>query len=151
MRFAALLLLAATLPAADTLDIYAIDVEGGKAMIVRGPSGQTMMIDGGMPNARDLARVAAAADALNIKQFDAYLVTHYDVDHVGNHGDASAHDHTRLLARLGARGIGARRALPHARQAAGLRRRRGRRIRAAAPVHPVRRARRDSPGRVSGP
>ncbi len=34
----------------DTLDIWVIDVEGGKAVIVKNPSGQTMMIDGGMPD-----------------------------------------------------------------------------------------------------
>ena len=34
-----LLPLAAVLSAADTLDIYVIDVEGGKAMIVQNPSG----------------------------------------------------------------------------------------------------------------
>ena len=33
----------------DTLDIWVIDVEGGKAVIVKNPSGQAMMIDGGMP------------------------------------------------------------------------------------------------------
>ncbi len=76
--------LAATLPAADTLEIYVIDVEGGKAMIVRNPSGQTMMIDGGMGNDRDLGRVVAVANELGIKQFDVFLITHYDVDHVAN-------------------------------------------------------------------
>ena len=35
---------------ADTLDIWVIDVEGGKAVIVKNPSGETMMIDGGMPD-----------------------------------------------------------------------------------------------------
>ena len=75
---------AALVSAADTLDIYVIDVEGGKAMIVKNPSGQTMVIDGGMPNARDLGRVATTAKALGIKQFDVFLITHYDVDHVGN-------------------------------------------------------------------
>jgi len=70
--------------AAGTLDIYVIDVEGGKAMIVQNPSGQSMMIDGGMGNARDLGRVVAVADELGIKQFDVFLITHYDVDHVGN-------------------------------------------------------------------
>jgi len=72
--------------AADTLDIWVVDVEGGKAMLVKTPSGQTMVIDGGMPgiNDRDLNRVVAAAEAAGIKQFDVYLITHYDVDHVGN-------------------------------------------------------------------
>lgn len=79
---------AAVLSGADTLDIYYIDVEGGKAMIVQNPSGQSMLIDGGMPGRgevnRDLMRVKAAAEALGIKQFDVTLVTHYDVDHSGN-------------------------------------------------------------------
>jgi len=83
-RLALALTFAALLPAADTLDIYVIDVEGGKAMIVRNPSGHTMMVDGGMPNERDLGRVTAAAKTLGIQQFDVYLITHYDVDHVGN-------------------------------------------------------------------
>jgi competence protein ComEC len=79
----------------DTLDIWVIDVEGGKALIVKNPSGQTMMIDGGMPamppragmqdlEPRDLNRVAAVAQAAGVKEFDVYLVTHYDVDHAGN-------------------------------------------------------------------
>jgi competence protein ComEC len=34
----------------DTLDIWVIDVEGGKAIIAKGPSGQVVMIDGGMPD-----------------------------------------------------------------------------------------------------
>jgi competence protein ComEC len=81
--------------APDTLDIWVIDVEGGKAMIVKNPSGQAMMIDGGMPampprpgmpdlGPRDLNRVVAAAQIAGVKEFDVYLITHYDVDHVGN-------------------------------------------------------------------
>jgi competence protein ComEC len=45
-----LLLPLAAAQAPDTLDIWVIDVEGGKAMIVKNPSGQAMMIDGGMPD-----------------------------------------------------------------------------------------------------
>jgi len=74
------------LTAADTLDFWVVDVEGGKAIIVRNPSGQTMLIDGGMPgfNDRDLNRVLAAAQDAGVKRFDVALITHYDVDHVGN-------------------------------------------------------------------
>ncbi len=87
---------APALRAADTLDIWAIDVEGGKALIIKTPSGQAMMIDGGSPDMparagappqqkeRDLNRVAAAAAAAGVTEFDVHLVTHYDVDHVGN-------------------------------------------------------------------
>jgi len=82
--FAFLIILPLT--AADTLDFWVVDVEGGKAIIVKNPSGQTMLIDGGMPgiNDRDLKRVEAAAQDAGIKRFDIGLVTHYDVDHVGN-------------------------------------------------------------------
>jgi competence protein ComEC len=45
-----LLLPLAAAQAPDTLDIWVIDVEGGKAMIVKNPSGQAMMVDGGMPD-----------------------------------------------------------------------------------------------------
>jgi len=72
--------------AADTLDIYVLDVEGGKAMLVLTPSGQSMLLDGGMPTQdnRDVNRVLRAAKAVGVKEFDYILITHYDVDHAGN-------------------------------------------------------------------
>src|SRR4029079_1719319 len=75
---------AAPLPAAETPEVYLIHVQSHNAMIVRNPSGQTMIVDGGMPNDRDLGRVTSAAQALGIEEFDVYLITHYDVDHLGN-------------------------------------------------------------------
>ena len=70
----------------STLDIYVVDVEGGKAVIVTTPSGQSMLLDAGMPtpDRRDVNRVLAAAKAAGIKEFDYILTTHYDVDHAGN-------------------------------------------------------------------
>jgi len=38
------LLLSSPLPAADTLDMYVIDTEGGKALLVISPSGQSMLM-----------------------------------------------------------------------------------------------------------
>ena len=35
--------------AAKTLDMYAIDTEGGKALLIIAPSGQSMLIDTGYP------------------------------------------------------------------------------------------------------
>ena len=71
---------------ADTLDVYVIDTEGGKAMIVAPPGGETMLVDAGYPTAndRDTNRIMAAAQALGIKQFDCVVATHYDADHAGN-------------------------------------------------------------------
>jgi competence protein ComEC len=45
-----LALLIGSAQVSDTLDIWVIDVEGGKAVIAKNPSGQVMMIDGGMPD-----------------------------------------------------------------------------------------------------
>jgi beta-lactamase superfamily II metal-dependent hydrolase len=79
-------LLASVAFAADTLDIYVIDTEGGKSMVMVTPAGEKMLVDGGNPSKddRDTKRIQSAAQALGIKQFDYVLVTHYDGDHVGN-------------------------------------------------------------------
>lgn len=45
-----LAILIASAQVSDTLDIWVVDVEGGKAVIAKNPSGQVMMIDGGMPD-----------------------------------------------------------------------------------------------------
>ena len=74
------------LRAAETLDLYVIDTEGGKAVIVVPPGGETMLIDAGYPTTddRDTNRIVAAAQALGIKSFDYIVATHYDMDHAGN-------------------------------------------------------------------
>ena len=43
------LLMVSALPAAKTLDMYVIDVEGSKAFLLVSPSGQSMLIDAGIP------------------------------------------------------------------------------------------------------
>lgn len=81
-----LALFAVGLPAAKTLDMYVVDVEGGKALILISPNGQTMLIDAGFPgfNDRDAIRIEEAAKAAGISKFDYLVVTHYDLDHVNN-------------------------------------------------------------------
>ncbi len=81
-----LLVLTPAFPAARTLEIYAIDTEGGKALLLISPSGQSMLIDGGFPgfNDRDAMRIEEAAKAAGIKKLDFLVVTHYDSDHVDN-------------------------------------------------------------------
>ena len=95
---AALLLLfcPALLPAADTLDFYIIDVEGGKAVLVVTPARQAMLIDAGWPGLqdeknqtykitdRDTDRIVAAVRKVGVKQVDYFVVTHYDQDHGAN-------------------------------------------------------------------
>jgi competence protein ComEC len=81
-----LLLSAAALPSAKTLDMWVIDTEGGKALLVVSPSGQSMLIDTGYPGnaGRDTARILEACRAAGVKKLDVLLTTHYDVDHVSN-------------------------------------------------------------------
>ena len=81
-----LLLALPALRATDTLDLYVLDTEGGKAVIVVPPGGETMLIDAGYPTKddRDTNRIVAAAQALGIKSFDYIVATHYDMDHAGN-------------------------------------------------------------------
>ncbi len=73
-----------------TLDIYSIDVEGGKATLFVAPSGETMLTDAGIPGPRDSGRIIAAVKSLGIKQIDYMLVTHFDADHVGGVAEVAA-------------------------------------------------------------
>jgi competence protein ComEC len=80
------LLFVAALTAAKTLDMYAVDVEGGKALLLVSPSGQSMLIDAGNPgsNGRDANRIVEACKAAGVKTIEYMVVTHYDSDHVAN-------------------------------------------------------------------
>ena len=53
---------ASAVPAAKTLDVYVIDTEGGKAILLISPSGQTILVDAGFPgyNDRDAVRIEEA-------------------------------------------------------------------------------------------
>ncbi len=75
------------LTAAKTLDLYVIDVEGSKASLLVSPSGESMLIDAGIPgseqNARDADRIVEACKAAGVTKIDYMVTTHYDGDHVG--------------------------------------------------------------------
>jgi len=85
MLLALLFLLAPTVRAAKTLDVYFIDVEGGQATLLVSPSGQSLLVDTGWSdfNGRDADRIVAAAKMAGVKQIDYLLITHYHEDHVG--------------------------------------------------------------------
>ena len=78
---AVVLLMVSALSAAKTLDMYVIDVEGGKSLLLVSPSGQSMVIDTG--GGREVNRVVEACKAAGVKQIDYMVVSHYDGDHVG--------------------------------------------------------------------
>jgi len=79
------LLLCAPARAARTLQVYFIDVEGGQATLFVSPSGESLLVDTGWPDAggRDADRIVSAAHLAGVKQIDFLVVTHYHMDHVG--------------------------------------------------------------------
>src|SRR5262245_35496129 len=81
--FAAVFLAAQGKPG-KSLEIWVVDVEGGKAALYVSPTGQTALIDTGFPGARDLDRIMAAIADAGVKQIDYLVSTHYHVDHIGN-------------------------------------------------------------------
>ena len=83
-------------PAARTLDIYFIDVEGGQSTLIVTPAGQTLLVDAGFPStgtfdsqpgdpaqARDPQRILEVARVAGVSRIDYLLVTHFHGDHVG--------------------------------------------------------------------
>src|SRR5579862_3159871 len=85
--FPAMLLLAcaAALPAAKSLEVFSIDVEGGQATLFVSPSGESLLVDTGWGgfNQRDADRIVAAAKLGGVKKIDYLVITHYHADHVG--------------------------------------------------------------------
>ena len=71
--------------ASKTLDMWAIDTEGGKSLLLVSPSGQSMLIDAGFPGYgdRDANRIAEAVKDAGLTKVDVLVTTHFDVDHVG--------------------------------------------------------------------
>ena len=80
--------LVSVLAAADRLDVYTVDVEGGKCLLVVSPSGESLLIDVGWPafNARPAStdRVLEAVKAAGLKRIDYLLISHFDIDHIGD-------------------------------------------------------------------
>jgi competence protein ComEC len=70
-------------PAGKTLDIYVIDVEGGKATLFVTANGESVLLDSANPGPRDHERMMAVITAAGVKQIDYLVTTHYHVDHVG--------------------------------------------------------------------
>ena len=73
---------------AKTLDVHLIDVEGGKCVLMVTPAGESMLVDVGWPasNGREAStdRIVDAVKAAGLKQIDYLVISHYDVDHLGD-------------------------------------------------------------------
>jgi competence protein ComEC len=72
--------------AANTLDIYIIDVEGGNAVLFVPPSKESLLIDTGNGDdgaVRDASRIMAAIKDAGLQQIDHLIITHWHSDHFG--------------------------------------------------------------------
>jgi beta-lactamase superfamily II metal-dependent hydrolase len=70
----------------ERLQIYVVDVEGGKAMLVVSPSGESLLVDTGNIGddaRRDASRILAAAGDAGLQRIDHLITTHWHRDHVG--------------------------------------------------------------------
>jgi beta-lactamase superfamily II metal-dependent hydrolase len=77
------------LPAAGTLDIYWIDVEGGAATLIVTPQGQSVLVDTGwaQPDDRDASRIEhVIREEAKLARLDYVLITHFHSDHAGGLG-----------------------------------------------------------------
>lgn len=80
-------------PKDGRLDLYFIDVEGGAAMLVVTPDGKSMLFDSGYPDlgGRDKDRILhVARNVAHLDHLDAAYVTHWHLDHYGNHAALAA-------------------------------------------------------------
>jgi competence protein ComEC len=69
---------------AQNLQIYWIDVEGGASTLIVSPSGESLLLDTGFPDAdRDAKRIYAAAQKAGLKQIDYVVISHWHRDHEG--------------------------------------------------------------------
>jgi beta-lactamase superfamily II metal-dependent hydrolase len=75
-------------PASKTLTFYTIDVEGGKSVLVVSPSGESMLFDAGWSAAGNressTGQIVAALKGAGLKQLDYLVISHFDVDHLGD-------------------------------------------------------------------
>src|SRR3954454_24840024 len=94
MRLVLLMALCAGFVTAKDLEISVIDVEGGKAVLLVSPSGQSLLIDAGWPAMRDRPssneRILEAVKAAGLSRIDFLLITHYDLDHLGDVPDLAS-------------------------------------------------------------
>jgi competence protein ComEC len=75
------------------LSLYFIDVEGGAATLIVTPAGESVLIDSGYPDnqRRDLDRILQVArDVAGLKRIDHAVVSHWHLDHYGNHAALEA-------------------------------------------------------------
>jgi competence protein ComEC len=79
--------------ASGSLELHFINVGQGDAVLIRSPTGQNVLIDGG--RADDEAR--AYLQALGVETLDLVIATHADADHIGGLEEVVRTYHPRLF------------------------------------------------------
>ena len=75
-------------------DLYFIDVEGGASTLLVSPAGESILIDSGYPGYqnRDLDRILKVVkEVAKLEHLDHAVVSHWHLDHYGNHAALAAH------------------------------------------------------------
>jgi len=86
-------MLGAQAPAARTLNVYVIDVEGGNATLFVSPSRESLLIDTGNAGAaavRDAGRILDAIKDAGLQKIDHLIITHWHGDHFGGLAELAA-------------------------------------------------------------
>lgn len=79
------------LRAAQPLEMYWIDVEGGAATLIVTPLKQAVLIDAGNPGGRDSKRIVECIkNVAKVEKIDALITTHYHGDHFGGAAEVAA-------------------------------------------------------------
>jgi beta-lactamase superfamily II metal-dependent hydrolase len=82
MRILIALLLAGLASAADRLTVRFIDVEGGQAMLIVAPTGESMLVDAGSGE-QDAQRIQKAVHDAGLTRIHYLLLTNFHRDHAG--------------------------------------------------------------------
>ena len=90
---ALLLILAACQRPAGQLELHFIDVGQGDAVLIRSPSGQNVLYDGGRPSEVTLDYL----ETLGITTLELVIASHADADHIGGLAAVVAHYKPRLF------------------------------------------------------
>ncbi len=74
--------LVASVSAQDTLTIHHLDVGTGDATLLVMPNGKTLLVDAGLDGAASRV-IAPFLRSFGVTSLDAFVLTHYDSDHMG--------------------------------------------------------------------
>lgn len=66
-----------------TLTVHFIDCGQADSCVIELPDGKTILIDAGHTNSSSYSKVTAYIDELGINNFDYFIMTHSDSDHIG--------------------------------------------------------------------